>query len=151
MATHRSRATTGVGIYAEASVGKGKEHDNGITHAETTIDAADRLTLVSGNDTTIQGAQLKSQQVVANIGNNLAIRSEQDTDDFASKTMRAGGKVMVGITPERFCQRQRLLRPEQGRQPLQQCQRGQRHQGRSGWLPTRRERYHPSGGRQDRQ
>ncbi|KAG9610117.1 hypothetical protein KCV01_g3350, partial [Aureobasidium melanogenum] len=54
------------------------------------------------NDTTIQGAQLKGQQVVANIGNNLTIRSEQDTDDFASKTMQAGGKVMVGITQSGF-------------------------------------------------
>ncbi|KAF1005598.1 MAG: 16S rRNA endonuclease CdiA [Luteibacter sp.] len=97
-----SFGTNGLGIYAEASVGKGKAHGNGTTHAETTIDATDRLTLVSGNDTTIQGAQLKGQQVVANIGNNLTIRSEQDTDDFASKTMQAGGKVMAGITQSGF-------------------------------------------------
>ncbi|WP_250876779.1 hypothetical protein [Luteibacter anthropi] len=40
--------------------------------------------------------------MVANLGNNLTIHGEQDTDDFASKTMQAGGKVMVGITQSGF-------------------------------------------------
>lgn len=93
-----SFGSDGFGIYASASVGSGKAHGNGSTHAETTINAGDKLTIVSGNDTTIEGAQLKGNQVVADIGNNLTIRSEQDTDDYASKTMQAGGKLMVGIT-----------------------------------------------------
>lgn len=97
-----SFGSDGFGIYASASIGSGKAHGNGQTHAETTINADDRLTIISGNDTTIQGAQLKGQQVVANVGNNLTIRSEQDTDDFASKTMQAGGKVMVGLTQSGF-------------------------------------------------
>lgn len=97
-----SFGTNGLGIYASASVGSGKAHGNGETHAETTINADDKLTIVSGHDTTIEGAQLKGQQVVADIGNNLTIRSEQDTDDYASKTMQAGGQVMVGITQSGF-------------------------------------------------
>lgn len=97
-----SFGSDGFGIYASASVGSGKAHGNGSTHAETTINADDKLTIVSGNDTTIEGAQLKGDQVVANIGNNLTIRSEQDTDDYASKTMQAGGKVMVGLTQSGF-------------------------------------------------
>ncbi len=66
-----SFGSDGFGIYASASVGSGKAHGNGSTHAETTINADDKLTIVSGNDTTIEGAQLKGDQVVANIGNNL--------------------------------------------------------------------------------
>ncbi len=97
-----SFGSDGFGIYASASVGSGKAHGNGSTHAETTINADDKLTIVSGNDTTIEGAQLKGNQVVADIGNNLTIRSEQDTDDYASKTMQAGGKLMVGITQSGF-------------------------------------------------
>ncbi|MEX1827162.1 hemagglutinin repeat-containing protein [Luteibacter sp. CQ10] len=97
-----SFGTNGLGIYASASVGSGKAHGNGETHAETTVNADDKLTIVSGHDTTIEGAQLKGQQVVADIGNNLTIRSEQDTDDYASKTMQAGGQVMVGITQSGF-------------------------------------------------
>jgi filamentous hemagglutinin len=97
-----SFGSDGFGIYASASVGTGKAHGNGTTHAETTIDADDKLTIVSGHDTTIEGAQLRGNQVIADIGNNLTIRSEQDTDDYASKTMQAGGKVMVGITQSGF-------------------------------------------------
>ncbi|MET0506465.1 MAG: hemagglutinin repeat-containing protein, partial [Luteibacter sp.] len=97
-----SFGTDGFGIYAEASVGNGKARGNGITHAETTINADNVLTMISGNDTTIQGAQLKGNQVIANIGNNLTIRSEQDTDDFSSKTMQAGAKVMFGLTQSGF-------------------------------------------------
>ncbi|URL59487.1 hemagglutinin repeat-containing protein [Luteibacter flocculans] len=97
-----SFGSDGFGIYASASVGSGKAHGNGSTHAETTINADDKLTIVSGNDTTIEGAQLKGNQVVADIGNNLTIRSEQDTDDYASKTMQAGDKLMVGITQSGF-------------------------------------------------
>ncbi|MDG2537753.1 hemagglutinin repeat-containing protein [Dyella jiangningensis] len=88
--------TDGMGFYAQASVGKGSAHGNGITHAESTIEAKDTLSLASGGDTTIKGAQAKGNTVLANIGGNLNIASEQDTDDYASKQQRAGGKIVVG-------------------------------------------------------
>jgi filamentous hemagglutinin len=40
--------------------------------------------------------------VLASIGGNLNLASEQDTDDYASKSLQAGGKVMVGITQSGF-------------------------------------------------
>ncbi|WP_202594240.1 hemagglutinin repeat-containing protein, partial [Frateuria defendens] len=76
--------TDGVGFYAQASVGGGKAHGNGTTHAESHIDATNRLSLVAGNDATLQGAQLTGNQVVAAIGHHLNVISEQDTDDYAS-------------------------------------------------------------------
>jgi len=88
--------TDGVGFYAQASVGKGSAHGNGTTHATTAVNAKDTLTLISGGDTTIQGAQAKGNTVLADIGGNLNIRSEQDTDDYASKQQQASGKVVVG-------------------------------------------------------
>jgi filamentous hemagglutinin len=89
--------TDGIGFYAQASVGKGNAHGNGTTHATTGVDAKNTLTLVSGGDTTIQGAQAKGSTVLADIGGNLNIRSEQDTDDYASKQMQASGKAVVGM------------------------------------------------------
>jgi filamentous hemagglutinin len=86
----------GVGFYGQASVGGGKAHGNGTTHAETTIDAKDTLSIASGGDTTLQGAQAKGNTVLADIGNNLSIRSEQDSDDYASKQQQASGKVVIG-------------------------------------------------------
>ena len=89
--------TDGIGFYAQASVGKGNAHGNGTTHTDTTVNASDTLTLISGGDTTIQGAQAKGNTVLANIGGDLNIASEQDTDDYASKQMQASGKVVVGM------------------------------------------------------
>jgi len=88
---------TNIGIYAEASAGRGTGTGRGTTHAETTIDAANTLSLISGNDTTIKGAQLRGDSVIATIGGNLRIESEQDTDDYKSKQQQAGGTLMVGI------------------------------------------------------
>ncbi|WP_425478298.1 hemagglutinin repeat-containing protein, partial [Frateuria defendens] len=48
------------------------------------VDATNRLSLVAGNDATLQGAQLTGNQVVAAIGHHLNVISEQDTDDYAS-------------------------------------------------------------------
>lgn len=88
--------TDGFGIYAEASGGKSKGSGNGLTHAESMIKADNALTLLAGNDATIKGAQLSGNSVLAAIGGNLRIESEQDTDDYASKNMQASGKVVFG-------------------------------------------------------
>jgi filamentous hemagglutinin len=88
--------TDGTGIYVEASAGKSNARGNGITHAESIINAENTLTLISGNDTTIKGAQLAGDRVLASIGGNLRVESEQDTDDYASKSVQAGVKVVYG-------------------------------------------------------
>ncbi|HEY4146284.1 hemagglutinin repeat-containing protein [Pinirhizobacter sp.] len=88
---------TNIGIYAEASAGRGTGTGRGTTNAESTIDATGVLSLISGNDTTIKGAQLRGDSVIATIGGNLRIESEQDTDDYKSKQQQAGGTLMVGI------------------------------------------------------
>ncbi|MDR6644565.1 filamentous hemagglutinin [Luteibacter sp. 1214] len=84
------------GIYISASAGMGKAVGNGTTHAETVVNASDNLTLISGNDTTIKGAQLKGDSVLANVVGNLLIQSEQDTDDYASKQQQVGASVTFG-------------------------------------------------------
>lgn len=88
--------TDGFGIYVEASAGKSNARGNGITHAESMVNAENTLTLNSGNDTTIKGAQLTGDRVLASIGGNLRVESEQDTDDYASKSVQAGVKVVYG-------------------------------------------------------
>ncbi|MGN6322893.1 MAG: hemagglutinin repeat-containing protein [Dyella sp.] len=88
----------GVGFYAQASVGKGSAHGNGTTHAISTVNATDTLTLVSGNDATIKGAQLTGNTVIGTVGNNLLIQSEQDTNDYASKQQQLSGKMVIGYS-----------------------------------------------------
>ncbi len=84
------------GMYVTAQAGRGNSKGNGTNHAETTIKAGDTLSLVSGGNTTIKGAQATADKVLANIGGNLRIESEQDTDDYASKRQQAGGTYVYG-------------------------------------------------------
>lgn len=89
--------SNGLGFYAQGSIGKGSAHGNGIAHAISAINANDTLTLISGNDATIKGAQLTGNAVLANVGNNLLIQSEQDTDDFAGRQQQVGGEMVIGV------------------------------------------------------
>ncbi|AIJ09113.1 Putative large exoprotein involved in heme utilization or adhesion of ShlA/HecA/FhaA family [Edwardsiella anguillarum ET080813] len=61
----------------------------------TTVSADNTLTLSSGNDTTLKGAQVQGEKVVANVGNNLTLRSEQAIDNYEAKqsSFSAGGSI----------------------------------------------------------
>jgi len=86
------------GIYVSVAGGKGRAHGNGQTHATSDVQARDTLHLASGNDTTIQGAQARGNTVLADIGGNLSIASEQDTDDYASTNVQAGITFVYGFS-----------------------------------------------------
>ncbi|KAF1684419.1 hypothetical protein B1992_15100, partial [Pseudoxanthomonas broegbernensis] len=86
----------GIGVYVSASMAKGKGDGHGITHAETTVEASDTLTLVSGRDTTLEGAQALGERVVVQVGRDLTLTSQQDSDTYARKDQSAGIDVAVG-------------------------------------------------------
>jgi len=82
----------GYGISVSASVNgaKGSENGNGLTHSETTLDAGSQLSLTSGRDTTLTGAQAGGDSVKVDAGRNLTLTSEQDSDRYDSKQQSAG-------------------------------------------------------------
>ncbi|EMX4960363.1 hemagglutinin repeat-containing protein, partial [Raoultella planticola] len=88
----------GISVSASANKGKGSESGNGTTHSETTVDAGNRLTLNSGRDTTLTGAQVSGDKVVMDVGRNLTLTSEQDSDRYDSKQQNAsaGGSFTFG-------------------------------------------------------
>jgi hypothetical protein len=86
----------GIGVYVAASMAKGKGDGFGTTHAETTLNANNTLTLISGRDTTLEGAQATGKTVIANIGRNLTLTSQQDSNDYERKDVAAGIDVAVG-------------------------------------------------------
>ena len=86
----------GIGVYVSASAAKGKGDGNGTTHAETTVDAANTLTLISGRDTTLEGAQARGETVIADIGRDLTLTSQQDTNDYQRKDQSAGIDAAIG-------------------------------------------------------
>ncbi|MGF6362632.1 filamentous hemagglutinin [Pseudomonas frederiksbergensis] len=81
----------GLSIFANANSGTGKEKGNGTVWTETTVNAGNQLTLNSGRDTTLEGAQASAQKVVADIGRNLTLSSLQDSDRFESKQANVSG------------------------------------------------------------
>ncbi|WP_064748034.1 hemagglutinin repeat-containing protein, partial [Lysobacter antibioticus] len=88
---------SGMGFYVEANASRGKADGDSVTHAETTIDAANTLVLRSGGNTTLRGAQARGEQVIARVGGDLSLISQQDTDHFKSKDQSAGGQVVIGV------------------------------------------------------
>ncbi|WP_259159762.1 hemagglutinin repeat-containing protein [Xanthomonas sp. 3793] len=89
---------TTTGVYLTAYAGKGSAKGNSDVHAESVVTANDRLTLISGNDTTIKGAQAIGDKVLADVGGDLLIQSEQDTSDYKSKQQQAGMTLVWGFS-----------------------------------------------------
>ncbi|HHP3469083.1 TPA: hemagglutinin repeat-containing protein, partial [Escherichia coli] len=85
-------------VSASANQGKGSEKGNGTTHTETTVDAGNRLTIISGRDTTLTGAQAGGETVKVDAGRHLTLTSEQDSDRYDSKQQNAsaGGSFTFG-------------------------------------------------------
>ncbi|WP_040277837.1 hemagglutinin repeat-containing protein, partial [Xanthomonas citri] len=84
------------GYYLSVSAGKGSAKGNSDLRTESVVTANDTLTLVSGNDTTIQGAQAIGNKVLANVGGDLLIKSEQDTNEYKSKQQQASLTLATG-------------------------------------------------------
>lgn len=79
------QGANGLTVSASANAAKGHEKGNSLTHNETTLSAGERVTIVSGRDTTLTGAQVSGHQVTMDVGRNLTLSSEQDSDNYDSK------------------------------------------------------------------
>ena len=88
----------GLSLSASVNQGKGSEKGNGTTHTETTVDAGKQLTIISGRDTTLTGAQAGGETVKVDAGRHLTLTSEQDSDRYDSKQQNAsaGGSFTFG-------------------------------------------------------
>jgi len=91
-----SYGSDGLLLNIDASKGKGKENGQSITWTETTVQSGSTVQLESGIDTTLKGATVSGQQVIADVGNNLNIQSLQDTSTYTSKQKDIGGSLSIG-------------------------------------------------------
>lgn len=96
-----SFGTNGLVVSASASKGKGKANGNDITWTETIVEAGNKISMESGTDTSLIGAQVKGRQVVADVGTsgigNLNVQSLQDISAYNSKQKSSGFSVSVPI------------------------------------------------------
>ncbi|MGJ0481060.1 hemagglutinin repeat-containing protein [Pantoea agglomerans] len=91
------QGANGLSLNASVNKGTGSESGNGTSHAETTLNAGNNLSISSGRDTTLTGAQASGEKVTLDVGRNLTLTSEQDTDNYDSKQQNAsaGGSVSM--------------------------------------------------------
>ena len=85
-----------LGFTASASVSKGNSDGTDNYFTTTQVTGGSSVKLVSGGDTTLQGAVVSGPKVGVDVGGNLKIESLQDTAKFDSKSMSVGGSVTVG-------------------------------------------------------
>lgn len=90
--------SAGLSIFASVNGAKGHEKGNGTVWSETTLDSGGDVSIASGRDTTLSGAQVNGNSVKADIGRDLTIASLQDSDNYDSKqtSFGAGGSFTIG-------------------------------------------------------
>ncbi|WP_404651948.1 hemagglutinin repeat-containing protein [Raoultella terrigena] len=88
----------GISVFANVNAAKGKDKGNGADWTETTIDSGKTVTIKSGNDTVLNGAQVNGNKIVADVGHDLLMSSQQDTNKYNSKqsSVAAGGSFTFG-------------------------------------------------------
>lgn len=84
------------GVTVSASGARGNANGEDVTQSNSHVTAGNTATVISGNDTTLQGAVLSADTVLANIGGDLNIESLQDTSTYTSKDKSVGGSATFG-------------------------------------------------------
>ncbi|EES1390302.1 contact-dependent inhibition toxin CdiA [Escherichia coli] len=88
----------GISVFASVNAAKGSEKGNGTEWTETTTDSGKTVTINSGRDTVLNGAQVNGNRIIADVCHDLLISSQQDTSKYDSKqtSVAAGGSFTFG-------------------------------------------------------
>ena len=86
----------GLGVYVSASASRGRGDGSSVHHKETVIQGRQGVSFVSGGNTTLEGAQIIAERVVGQVGGDLTIRSQQDTEQYQRKDQSAGFDAAFG-------------------------------------------------------
>ena len=74
-------------------------YGNGTSYANSHVEAGNLLSIESGDDTNLLGAQAKGQTVKAKVGGDLNIISLQDVNHYDSKQTNGGVSVSICVPP----------------------------------------------------
>ena len=86
-----------VGVTANANHSFGRESGDTVDQRHATVNAGNTLTLQSGGNAVLKGAEARGREIVANVGGNLDIQSQQDLHQYHSSGKSLGGSVTVGL------------------------------------------------------
>lgn len=89
----------GFTIEIAAGGGNGNVKGTSTTHQETRVSGSEKLTIQSGRDTQLVGAQAHGGRVEMEVGRNLKIESQQDVDNYKSTQTDVGFNASLCIPP----------------------------------------------------
>lgn len=92
-----SGPSSGLSVFANGNKSQGNEHGDGTFWSETTVDSGGTLSMHSGRDTTLAGAQASGEAVKVDAGRNLTLQSQQDSDNYDAKQTSISGGVSVAV------------------------------------------------------
>jgi filamentous hemagglutinin len=92
-----SGPSSGLSVFANGNKSQGNEHGDGTFWSETTVDSGSTLSMHSGRDTTLAGAQASGETVKVDAGRNLTLQSQQDSDNYDAKQTSISGGVSVAV------------------------------------------------------
>uniref|UniRef100_UPI001F20E178 hemagglutinin repeat-containing protein n=1 Tax=Cupriavidus agavae TaxID=1001822 RepID=UPI001F20E178 len=84
-----------------ASQQQGNARGNSVTNRNASVTATDKLTVTSGRDANLRGAQLIADTIGGSVGRDFNIESRPDTDDFTSRETSSGMQASLCVPP--FC------------------------------------------------
>ncbi|MEM5434493.1 hemagglutinin repeat-containing protein [Paraburkholderia diazotrophica] len=90
-----SYGTQGWGVDASASAAHGNANSDAAMQNNTHVTAANTVTIISGGDTNIIGANVNGRQVNGDIGGNLNVASVQDTMTSNAHQESTGGGIAI--------------------------------------------------------
>jgi filamentous hemagglutinin len=82
--------STGISVFANGQNSHGQGNGSSVTQDNTTIAAGNTLSMKSGGDTTLAGAQVSGDTAKVDVGGDLAMTSRQDTSTYSSNQHSSG-------------------------------------------------------------
>lgn len=98
-ATFGGGEQNGISFQGNASVFQSNANGSETVHDNTRITATNGVSLKSGADTNLIGAQVAGNSVKADVGGNLNVQTLQDQSEYHSRSSSAGFSVSVCIPP----------------------------------------------------
>ncbi|WP_279625545.1 hemagglutinin repeat-containing protein [Desulfomicrobium norvegicum] len=95
-ASYSARGGAAAGIRVQAEAAGSENTSRAQTHANSVVAAGETLSVKSGADTTLAGANLEGRKVAMDVGGDLLVKSEQDKRAAAGSNWNAGGSVTFG-------------------------------------------------------
>jgi len=86
-----AKGGAGISVFASGYAASGHGNGESVTQENTAVAAGNALTIHSGRDTTLEGAQVSGNAVNVDVGRDLTMTSEKDTSNYADRQSSVSG------------------------------------------------------------